>query len=118
MEEAATELSRFVVFYYPRTVLSIVGGLLIWVGFALAGLISRKHEISSGQGTNWQLMVLAPSGILLCTIWQGAAYLLRGDLTVTEHWMYYALVIPSALLCVREARSFRRLALQISRGLE
>ena len=120
MEEAKALLSPFTVFlYFPLTTfLSIAGGLLVWLGFFLVGVIARRYEAIFGQRTNWQFLALAPSGILIYTIWQGVAYILRGKFTPTEQWINYTLVLISGLLCLWGAYVFRRVAEQVMKGVE
>jgi hypothetical protein len=121
MEEAKALLGTFVDFlYFPLTTfLSIAGGLLLWLGFFLVGLIARKYERTFARRTNWQFLALAPSGILIYTIWQGVAYIQRGSFSVTEQWINYALVLISGVLCLWGAGAFRKVAERImTKGVE
>ncbi|MEO0249276.1 MAG: hypothetical protein ABIN58_06965 [candidate division WOR-3 bacterium] len=121
MEEARTLLGAFVDFlYFPLTTfLSIVGGLLLWFGFFLVGVIARKYERIFARRTHWQFLALAPSGLLIYTIWQGLAYFQRGQFTVTEQWINYTLVLISGFLCLWGAYAFRKVAERImTKGVE
>jgi len=102
MEEARALLGAFVDFlYFPLTTfLSIAGGTF-------------------ARRTNWQFLALAPSGILIYTIWQGVAYIQRGKFTVTEQWINYILVLISGVFCLWGAYAFRKVAERImTKGVE
>jgi hypothetical protein len=121
MEEARALLGVFVDFlYFPLTTfLSIAGGLLLWWGFFTVGIIARKYESTFARRTNWQFLVLAPSGILIYTIWQGIAYIQKGQFSVTEQWINYSLVLISGALCLWGAYAFRKVAERImTKGVE
>jgi hypothetical protein len=121
MEEARALLGAFVDFlYFPLTTfLSIAGGLLLWWGFFTVGIIARKYERTFARRTNWQFLALAPSGILIYTIWQGIAYIQKGAFSVTEQWINYTLVLISGGLCLWGAYVFRKVAERImTRGVE
>lgn len=121
MEEARASLGAFVDFlYFPLTTfLSIAGGLLLWWGFFLVGIIARKYEMTFARRTNWQFLALAPSGILIYTIWQGIAYIQKGKFSVTEQWINYILVLISGFLCLWGVFVFKQVAERImTKGVE
>ena len=121
MEEARALLGAFVDFlYFPLTTfLSISGGLLLWWGFFTVGIIARTYERTFARRTNWQFLALAPSGILIYTIWQGIAYIQKGNFSVTEQWINYSLVLISGALCLWGAYAFRKVAERImTKGVE
>jgi hypothetical protein len=121
MQEARALLGAFVDFlYFPLTTfLSITGGLLLWWGFFTVGIIARKYERTFARRTNWQFLALAPSGILIYTIWQGIAYIQKGQFSVTEQWINYSLVLISGALCLWGAYVFRQVAERImTKGVE
>jgi hypothetical protein len=53
----------------PNYVL-VLGALLLWLAFIFLGIIARRYEIVLGEKTDWQFMVIAPTGILLFAILQ------------------------------------------------
>lgn len=53
----------------PNYVL-VVGAILLWLAFIFLGIIARRYEIVLGEKTNWQFMVIAPTGILLFALIQ------------------------------------------------
>lgn len=115
MEEAKVLLGPFVSFlYFPLTTfLSVAGGLLLWWGFFAVGMIARKYERTFARRTNWQFLALAPSGILIYTIWQGIAYIQKGKFSVTEQWINYILVLISGVFCLWGAYAFKKVAERI-----
>lgn len=121
MEEARALLGTFVDFlYFPLTTfLSIAGGLLLWFGFFTVGMIARKYEKTFAKRTNWQFLALAPSGLLIYTIWQGIAYIQKGQFNVTEQWINYILVLISGVFCFWGAYVFKKVAERIMiKGVE
>ncbi len=44
--------------------LFVLGALLLWLAFIVLGIIARRYEIILGEKTDWQFMVVAPTGIL------------------------------------------------------
>ena len=50
--------------------LLVLGAVLLWLAFIFLGIIARRYEIVLGERTNWQFMVVAPTGILLFAIIQ------------------------------------------------
>lgn len=53
----------------PNYVL-VVGAILLWLAFIFLGIIARRYEIVLGEKTNWQFMIIAPTGILLFALIQ------------------------------------------------
>lgn len=53
-------------------VLTITGGLLLWLGFLLLGVVARRYEQVFQQSTSWQGLMTAPIGIpfyVLVSVW-------------------------------------------------
>jgi len=50
--------------------LLILGAVILWFAFVLLGIIARRYEIVLGERTNWQFMIIAPTGILAFAIFQ------------------------------------------------
>lgn len=48
----------------------VLGAVLLWLAFIFLGVIARRYEIVLGEKTNWQFMMVAPTGILLFAIIQ------------------------------------------------
>jgi len=50
--------------------LLVLGALLLWLAFIVLGIIARRYEIVLSERTNWQFMIIAPTGILVFAIIQ------------------------------------------------
>ena len=50
--------------------LLVLGALLLWFAFIILGIIARRYEIVLGERTDWQFMMVAPTGILAFAIMQ------------------------------------------------
>ncbi|UCG29899.1 MAG: hypothetical protein JSV53_10425 [candidate division WOR-3 bacterium] len=50
--------------------LLILGAVVLWFAFVLLGIIARRYEIVLGERTDWQFMIVAPTGILAFAIFQ------------------------------------------------
>ena len=50
--------------------LLIVGAMVLWFAFVILGIIARRYEIVLGERTNWQFMMVAPTGILAFAVIQ------------------------------------------------
>lgn len=49
--------------------MAVLGGITLWTAFFALGLIARRLERAFATPTHWQMLVWAPSGILLYTIY-------------------------------------------------
>jgi uncharacterized membrane protein YozB (DUF420 family) len=48
----------------------ILGAVVLWFAFIILGIIARRYEIVLGERTDWQFMMVAPTGILAFAIIQ------------------------------------------------
>ncbi len=48
----------------------VLGAILLWLAFIFLGIIARRYEIVLGEKTNWQFMIIAPTGILIFAVIQ------------------------------------------------
>ena len=49
--------------------MAVLGGVLLWVSLFFLGLIARRLERAFETPTGWRLLLWAPSGILLYTVY-------------------------------------------------
>lgn len=89
-------------------ILSLLGGILLWSTFIIFGFVARRYEILFKKKTEWKVLVVAPSGILVYVLIQIYAYVDHGPLTSTEQMVAYPLVILSGLLCIYGAYRFKK----------
>lgn len=64
------EPARYQILVVIPNYLLILGAVILWFAFVLLGIIARRYEIVLGERTNWQFMILAPTGILAFAIFQ------------------------------------------------
>jgi len=95
------EPSQYQVLAVIPNYLLVLGALLLWLAFIFLGIIARRYEIVLGESTNWQFMVVAPTGILIFAIIQlvfcgiqGKMMLPKGGIT----YVAYGLFLFSGLL--------------------
>ena len=50
--------------------LLILGAAILWLAFVVLGIIARRYEIVLGERTDWQFMIVAPTGILAFAVIQ------------------------------------------------
>lgn len=44
--------------------LLVVGAAILWFAFVVLAIIARRYEFALGEKTDWQFMIVAPTGIL------------------------------------------------------
>ncbi len=81
-----------------------LGGLLLWLGFVVVGVIAYRFEETREIRTYWQLLALAPSGLILWTLLRSAQPDGQPPL-----WVILVLVL-TALLCLVGMSVFRNVA--------
>ncbi|MCX7995325.1 MAG: hypothetical protein N3A65_06105 [candidate division WOR-3 bacterium] len=84
----------------PNYVL-VLGALLLWLAFIFLGIIARRYEIVLGEKTNWQFMIIAPTGILLFAIIQLIFCGIGGKMMLPKggvNYLAYGLFFLSGLL--------------------
>ncbi len=81
--------------------LLVLGAFLLWLSCIFLGTIARRYETVLGETTNWQFMMIAPTGILIFAILQlyycgilGRMMLPKGTVT----WIAYGLFLLSGAL--------------------
>jgi hypothetical protein len=81
--------------------LMVLGAVLLWLAFIVMGIIARRYEIVLGEKTNWQFMMIAPTGILFFALIQlyfcglgGKMMLPKGDM----NYIAYGLFLLSGVL--------------------
>lgn len=86
----------------PNYVL-IIGAVFLWIAFIVLGVIARRYEIVLGERTDWQFMMIAPTGILFFAVIQliycgfgGTMMLPKGGI----NYLAYGLFLISGVLSV------------------
>ena len=94
---------------------TILGSVLLWVTCVLFGLIARKYEIVLRKKTDWQYMIIAPSGILVYAVIQIIAFSTQVKLNVMQSWIAYAFFLISGLLSLYGAMKFKKVVTPVKK---
>jgi len=88
--------------------LTIGGALILWFSLILFSIIAKKYEIVLRKKTDWQFMIIAPSGILIFAIIKMYAAVMKGYLKMTDvqSWIAYGVFFLSGLLSLIAAFRF------------
>ncbi|TET22466.1 MAG: hypothetical protein E3J78_03030 [Candidatus Cloacimonadota bacterium] len=80
--------------------LAIGGAIILWLSLIFLSIIAKKYEIVLRKKTDWQFMIIAPSGILIFAIIKMYAAVVKGFLKMTDiqSWIAYGLFFLSGLL--------------------
>ncbi len=84
----------------PNYVL-VLGAVLLWLAFIFLGVIARRYEIVLGEKTNWQFMMIAPTGILLFALIQLIFCGIGGKMMLPKdgiNYLAYGLFFLSSIL--------------------
>jgi hypothetical protein len=91
----------------PNYVL-VLGAVLLWLAFIFLGVIARRYEIVLGEKTNWQFMMIAPTGILLFALIQlifcgigGKMMLPKGGINYLAYGLFFLSGILSLVANLR-----------------
>lgn len=81
--------------------LLVLGAVLLWLAFIVMGIIARRYEIVLGEKTNWQFMMIAPTGILFFALIQLYFCGLGGKMILPKggmNYIAYGLFLLSGIL--------------------
>ncbi|MEO0136718.1 MAG: hypothetical protein ABIL39_06015 [candidate division WOR-3 bacterium] len=91
--------------------LLVLGALLLWLAFIFLGIIARRYEIVLGEKTNWQFMVIAPTGILIFAFFQLIFCGIGGKMMLPKggiNYLAYGLFFLSGILSLIANFRFHR----------
>ncbi|MGI8588629.1 MAG: hypothetical protein ACR2M0_13230 [Chloroflexia bacterium] len=99
---------------------NIAGGLsslLLWAAFIAIAIIAYRFERRHNRATYWQLLLLAPSGILFYTVIVIREFSVgRTALTSEEKWLSFPVLAVSALFCLVAVGIFRNAVRSLPEG--
>lgn len=81
--------------------LLVLGAFFLWLAFLVLGIIARRYEIVLGEKTNWQFMIVAPTGILLFAVLQLVYCGIGGKMMLPKggiNYLAYVLFLLSGIL--------------------
>jgi hypothetical protein len=87
----------------------IVAAIFLWITFVLFGIIAKRYERVLRKRTEWQFIIVAPSGILIYAVLQLLS-VFEGNLKmpVNTGRIAYSLFFLSGILSLLGALRFRR----------
>ncbi len=108
-----------VVFSLPREItkmgfvsswIMIVAAIFLWVTFVIFGIIAKRFERVLRKRTEWQFILVAPSGILLYAVLKLYSSVIQGNLKMAGsiEIIAYVLFFVSGLLSLLGALRFRK----------
>ncbi len=98
-----------VVFWKNISSFLLIGGaIILWLSLILFSVVAKKYEIVLRKKTDWQFMIIAPSGILIFAIIKAYAAVVKGFLkmTITQSWIAYGIFFLSGILSLVAALRF------------
>lgn len=95
----------------------IVAAVFLWITFVLFGIIAKRYELVLRKKTEWQFIIVAPSGILIYAILQLFS-VLQGNLKMPVNIarIAYLLFFVSGILSLVGALRFRSVVSPKKRG--
>jgi hypothetical protein len=95
-------------------VITVVGSLLLFLVFIMIGVIARRFETLAQQRTWWQLLLLAPIGLLVYSIVTILAFVgPNGSLSEGDRWWGFTALFLTGIACVVIINVFRNIAKDI-----
>ena len=87
----------------------IVAAIFLWITFVLFGIIAKRYEKVLRKKTEWQFIIIAPSGVLVYAVLQLLS-VFQGNLKmpVNTARIAYSLFVISGVLSLLGALRFRR----------
>jgi hypothetical protein len=93
----------------------VLGAVFLWVAFIVLGIIARRYEIVLSERTDWQFMMIAPTGILFFAVIQliycgfgGTMMLPKGGINYLAYGMF---LVSGVLSLIANYRFY-----QVTRG--
>jgi hypothetical protein len=97
---------------------SVFGSITLWISYALFGLITRRYQQVFGRATYSTLIILAPSGLLVYTIFlilKATPVLDNPELAVRVQWIAYLALLASGLCCLIGVARFASVLHQVTK---
>jgi hypothetical protein len=87
----------------------IIAAIFLWITFVLFGIIAKRYEKVLRKKTEWQFIIIAPSGILIYAILQLLS-VFQGNLKmpINTGRIAYSLFFISGILSLLGSLRFRR----------
>jgi len=85
---------------FQSSVITIAGALMLWFALFFMGIIAKRYEQVLHKKTDWQFIILSPTGILIYAVIQAYSLIVVGNLKMTdsETWIAYLFFFLSGVL--------------------
>ncbi len=93
--------------------ITIVGGLSLYLVFIMIAVVARRFETLAQQRTYWQLLLAAPTGILIYDVVTIISFILNGQLVDPYRIIGFAALFLSGIACLAIINVFRNIAKDI-----
>ncbi len=106
---AQTGIPPYVIMWKTiSSIMTIVGAIILWLALLFIAIIAKRYEQVLMKKTNWQFIMLAPSGILIYAVIQAYSMIVLGNLKMTDMqtWISYGFFMISGLLSLIGAYRF------------
>lgn len=82
------------------SVLTILGAILLWFSLFLVGIIAQRYEKVLHKKTDWQFIMISPTGIIVYAVIQAYSLIIVGNLKMTDiqTWIGYFFFFLSGVL--------------------
>lgn len=110
MDQSAWEATSYLV--------SVFGSVLLWISYAIFGLIARRYQQVFGRTTYSTLIILAPSGLLLYTMFlilKATPVLEDPEIAAQAMWVAYLALVASGLSCLIGVARFASVLGQVTK---
>lgn len=104
-----TGIPQYVVNWkFNASIITVVGAIILWLALFFMSIIAKRYEQVLHKKTDWQFIMLAPSGILIYAIIQAYSLIVVGNLKMTdiETWISYIFFFASGVLSLLGAYRF------------
>ncbi|MFO8061921.1 MAG: hypothetical protein R6U31_03245 [bacterium] len=93
---------------FISSIFTIAGAIILWLALVFFAIIAKRYEQVLMKKTNWQFIMIAPSGILIYAVIQAYSLLIVGNLKMTDAqtWAGYIFFALSGLLSLIGAYRF------------
>ncbi|MCK4225710.1 hypothetical protein KAX29_02335 [candidate division WOR-3 bacterium] len=88
----------------------IIAAIFLWITFVLFGIIAKRYEYVLRRKTQWQFILMAPSGILIYAILKFYSSVILGNLKMAGNVeiIAYILFFLSGVFSLLGALRFRK----------
>jgi hypothetical protein len=97
---------------------AVFGSIVLWISYALFGLITRRYKQVFGRATYSTLIISAPSGLLIYTLFlilKATPVLESPAVANAAQWFAYLALMASGLFCLVGVAKFAGVLRHVTR---